>query len=295
MLNRLLASKKNPYIPGRNNKETFNIDLSGAKFSISLPPNSVWDIPEELPKSNQINIYDENLYSPLENLADYRKGTFPVLPLLTRTFGFWGSAFSLGSIGMIKCFVNVQRVIDAPKGFSCLNPADFEQALSKRLYYYDGPGSGHDHKILAPVDWKLLSANGVQWVLFEEHNDFSKWRFKPSPISKTVYSYVCQTPIAQDYILGIHFSSSGYLPFDICKPNIDKFVNEIIETLTLDLTEENIRQQNLFKSKGFAYSEKKEPEKWDYHTFKKQDGDTDTHPVIEKYGTPPPQLVATCK
>ena len=295
MLNRLLASKKNPYIPGRNNKETFNIDLSGAKFSISLPPNSIWDIPEELPKSNQINIYDQNLYSPVENLADYRKGTFPPLPFLKRTFGIWGHALKQENIGMVGCTATIQKVLSAPEGFSCLNPTDFEQAVLKSLYFYEGPGGFSGYEMRVPLNWKLINSDGPSWAYFEAHNDFSKWKYEPSPVNKTLYSSKVYTPLSAEHILGIHFSLSGYLPFDVCKPNIDKFVNEIIQTLTLDLTEENIRQHEFFKSKGFAYSENKEPEKWDYHTFKKQDGDTDTHPVIEKYGTPPPQLVATCK
>ena len=294
MLNRLLVSKKNPYIPGRNNKEIFNLDLSGAKFSISMPPNSIWDIPEELPKSNQINIYDENLYSPLENLADYRKGTFPVLPLLTRTFGFWGNPFTSSSnIGMVKCFTHVQRVVDAPEGFSCLNPADFEQAINKSIYFNFGPGSGLDMLMLAPVDWEVIDIGRISCVVLDIRKNYEKFDYEVSEIGKTIYSRRFYAPLFNNYLLVINFSVSAYLPLNISKNIVDLFLFELIDTIEYSLGEACEKTYKSYSRQGIALSKFKEPESWIDHTLgRKSSSDKE---VIEKHGTPPPQLVATCK
>ena len=46
------------------------------------------------------------------------------------------------------------------------------------------------------------------------------------------------------------------------QPNIDQFVNEN-PSIVVKLLKENCQQHDFFKSKGFAYSRQKEPERWD--------------------------------
>ncbi len=291
MLNRLLASKKNPYIPGRNSKETFNLDLSGAKFSISLPPNSIWDAPEHLPKSSNINIYDESQYDPLSNLKDYQKGMFPPFPFLKRTFGLWGPIYRFKNIAMVSCTSTIHRLSGAPDSFSCLNPTEFEQAVLRNIYFTDGPGGCIQNKMLAPCDWNILKLNGTQWITFETHKDFASWGYEPSPISRAQYYSSYYSPVDDNHFIALYFQALGYLPAGMSKLCIDKFILEVSKSVELRLTNDCERKVNYFSDKGYKYSKSRNPENWKYHEFR--DGDEELgedYRVIRLHGTPPPDF-----
>ena len=294
MLNRLFASVDKPWVPGRDNKDRIELDFSGSKLAISLPPNSVWDMSEDS-RGTSFNIFDDSQYMGQRKLLPHEQGRFRYLPAFKRTFALWGKPWRKSELGTVSCIIGVSRTIGMPDTMSCFNPQHFEQALNRYLYSMYGPGSlaiTGQTKRLAPINWKMAAIGGLNWNYFEVHGDFRGYIDPPTKDETASFYVYLALPIDHSHFLTVMFDLMNYSSTDDISESMQGLAQEIAETITLEYSDSATMQieQAKLQWPEAHHSDQRQSEEWLYHRMR--EGNTELNEpnlVIIEHGSPPPE------
>lgn len=289
-LRRLFASKRHPYVPFRDRLETVSTSLSGTRFSIELPPNSVSDIDPENPPPS-IDIYDPSIYLPIQDVKWYQVGDHAAAPILKRNWGFRGAIWERHEIGYLGINVLANRVDDLPKSMTCLAPQHFEQVVLRALYFRYGPPREMPDKqgYLVPVNWQVMRINEHDWIYCEAHRDLS--HCAPEPGEGSNYHCHLFTPLEDYQYLDVTFHCSAYSPVSLGTKSLTELMRPIINSIRIALpaSVEQRRQQLLNQFPEQTYSPTRPNENWIYHEWDYGDQAAgEDFKVVVKRGTPPP-------
>ena len=285
---RLFASRKNPHIPNRNQKELIKVDLSGNQWSIEVPPASVADMSDNY-HGPSINIYDQYNYSSQENLKKWQIGRYPYIPVFERSWGLFGKPWQLQELGLVTLHTMVCHAADLPSDMSCFVPEHFERVVLRHLYFTYGPGS-IDIQYIAPVGWHQLNINNTPYIHCEVHHDFSSWDVWPSDGEETQISCCFYTPINKDFFLEQIFIFDGYVPAEDSLKAMRKLMEDILTSSQLKLSSENLQAQQKQAADWSKIGQPRATEEWIYPLFRAGDEDKgEKHEVLVKDGSLPPR------
>jgi hypothetical protein len=295
MFDRLFASYQRPCFKKSAQWDTLKIDLSGNQFEITLPPQD-YDFPEDS-RSDRINLYEEQLYN--YKTEPDRNGYPPSLKGVSRSGLFRRNWFSYGSIwradhiGTLQCSSVICDISRMTPDLNCFNPEHLEKLILHELYYTDGPGFGlNEHT--SPVNWKVRSIHGTEWVYLESWSRTAKWEPYPDEYEKSNFDVALYTPLFQDKYLMVTFYSIGSLPADASNRLMFQRIEAIIASLKLQLSPSAVQQKTEAEQRNpkAHYSPHREPEPWQYYTSYR-DGNIlegEKSLVIEGPCSPPPPL-----
>ncbi|VAW69369.1 hypothetical protein MNBD_GAMMA09-1999 [hydrothermal vent metagenome] len=295
MFKRLFASKQRPYFKTPFRQDTLSSDLSGTRFEISLPPQD-YAFAEDpcLPK---VNLFDKSLYD-YETKPD-RNGHPPhnqgvmIESVFKRKWFTYGPIWRARHIGSLQCAGVVCDTSQMVAGLNCFNPEHLENLILHDLYYSEGPGFGNENT--SPVHWKIRQIQGVDWVYMES------WSRKPAWIKSTdnyrdanFVAYMF-TPLFEDKYLILSFVGIGSLPAEASNQALLARIESIVPSLKIELSPLALKQKADAEKKfpDAHYSQKREPEPWEYYTSFR-DGDVlkgEKPLVIEGPCSPPPSLL----
>ncbi|MFC1750076.1 hypothetical protein ACFL2V_14850 [Pseudomonadota bacterium] len=299
MLNRLLASVDNPWVPGRDEKERIELDFSGSKFSISLPHNSVPDMSERM-RGTQFNIFDESAYDRVTKedpprFLEHERGRFPYLLVLKRTFAFLGKPWRKSELGTLSSVIHVVETESMPDSMSCFVPGHCEQAIMRYLHYMYGPGSlavGSQTKRLAPVNWSVEHISGVDWCYFEAHRDFRRYIDTPTKDLTGSFRACFATPLDKKHLLMIIFDLMNHDSSDDVSPSMLSLMREVSATMSLEYSpsaKEQLEEARQKKPSVVGKSQR-QPENWLYPRMKRGDSElNEPRLVILEEGSSPPE------
>ena len=295
MFERLFASKQRPYFQQSSRWDTLSLDLSGARFEITLPPQD-YAFPEEK-RGTKFNLFDEALYSyktepdengyPPSNRGISRPG------ILKRSWFTYGPIWRADHIGTLQCSAVVCDISRILPVLNCFNPAQFERLVLHGLYYSYGPGFGlNEHT--SPVNWKIRHLHNMDWVYLESWDRVAAWETNPSGYDDANFSVWLLTPIFHDKYLLVSFSATGSLPADASNQAMLARIESIIPSLNLQLSPEGLKQQAEARhnNPNTHYSPNREPEPWVYYSSYRNGNilQGEKPRVIEGPCSPPPLL-----
>ena len=284
---RLFASRKNPHIPNRNQKELIKVDLSGNQWSIEVPPASVADMSDNY-HGPSINIYDQHNYSSQENLNKWQVGRYPYIPVFERSWGLFGKPWQTQELGFVTLHTMIYHAVDLPSDMSCFVAENFEGVVLRHLYFAFGPGS-IDVQHEAPVGWNQININKIPYIHCEVHNDYSSWDGWPSAGEETHISCCFYTPLNHRYFLKHEFVFLGYLPASDSMKVMRDLTEEIVVSSQLKLSPENFLAQQKQIESWSNIDQSRGPEEWLYPVFRAGNEDKgEPHEVFVKAGSPPP-------
>ncbi len=295
MFDRLLASNQRPCFKKPAQWDTLSIDLSGNQFKITLPPQD-YDFPER-PHSKQVNLFDEQIFSynnePDRNgyPASHKGVSAP--GILKRNWFTYGPIWQARHIGTLQCSSVICDTSRMSPELNCFNPEQLEKLIIHGLYYSRGPGFGlNEHT--TPVNWKILSIEGTNWIYLESWSRKAKWIKDNDQYRDANFSVQLITPLFSDKYLLVTFSATGSLPAEASNQLMLQRIEAIIDSLKLQLSPTAMQQRSETEQShpNDNYSKHREPEPWQYYSSYR-DGDIlegEESLVIEGPCSPPPPL-----
>ncbi|TLM79280.1 hypothetical protein ACONUD_13750 [Microbulbifer harenosus] len=296
MFKRLFASKKHPYTPFLNQREKVEVDLSGTKLSMVLPPHTRYDGFGVEPPPARVNIHDAGAYQDDSHLPEWRRSgiVYRNDPLGDRNWEFYGPPWSGRPYGFIEFRPGLRRLDGFPDGVSCFNPAHFEQVLVHEMYYEAGPGNPATPRDIEPINWRLTQLDGATCIYFESHRDLRQGNYEDSPHLAAEASCGLYVPLEDRYFLRIGFNYSGYAPAEYSLANMNRLRDSVLETVTLEYSPSARQQLESARQKwpNACASERREPLEWVYPEWRNGDylkGEK-SGVIILKAGSPPPEF-----
>ncbi|MGH1373170.1 MAG: hypothetical protein ACRBBW_14105 [Cellvibrionaceae bacterium] len=289
-MNKLFATRKNPYIPQRDQFETVKIDLSGTKLSLKLPPHSSMGSFAEDPIPTKVNIFNEQQYTTDDHVPDWQREGVSFYTLINRDWELRGPIWRERPYGKVSFYVGVNKQETLPSSMSCFNPAHLEQ-LVRRHIYFGGPACPGSYKTIAPVNWKVHQ-DQCTWLYYEAHRDFREREITPENAYEqaNLYNYLF-IPLSQSHYIDISFRYLGYAPAEYCLENMNRLRDQVLAHINCQLS--TSAQQELATAKQrwpeATASTTREPEQWTYPEWREPNhlkGEIGT--VILKPGSPPP-------
>ncbi|ABC30429.1 conserved hypothetical protein [Hahella chejuensis KCTC 2396] len=285
MLKRLFASRRHPYIPGLNKPERIEIDLSGAKLCLQLPPHHDYEgfeaMQTPIPK---VNIYDQSIYRDSTPEDPFSSSVF-----IKRGWEYYGPIWRMQPVASTTFIAVVEQVNCLPEGMSCFNPHHLEQALI-HLIYEMGPNDPLPGVRLAPVNWVVRAAGETQWTFFEVHQDLARIH-APNPSSAASYSSYAVTPLDDRYYLRLMFHNHGYVPVGQAIYNMNTLRDKVCRNIVLQLSPSAQAQMDRAQRcwPDARISPQREPENWVYPEWRYgESGLNEPLVVILKPGSAPP-------
>lgn len=281
MLKLLSASRKHPFLPGLENPQLIQVNLSGSRLEFQVPAYLDFRTVQKLPPLT-MGLDIHNLHYFTKSSSDFASAT-----LFNRDLDFYSTPSGIKSIGTIGVVAVVDRVDCLPRGMSCLNPLHFEQVVL-RLLHRLGPGNPGFWKKIAPVNWRVFCRGDSTWVNCEMRNDLDAI-LKPTPYDNMQFTSFAITALDDRHILRLMHNTLGFAP----EPFVQKVRGQICRSVKLTLSEDVKTRMAAANDKwpNAKISEYREPEQWVYPKWRR--GHTDLgepNIVVSKLGSPPPEL-----
>ncbi|WP_152558915.1 hypothetical protein [Endozoicomonas numazuensis] len=300
MLKRLFATRKSPWIPGRYERESYEIDFSGSLLKIELPPHHNYEgFPAE-PVKTHINLYDSRSFTSIEQLGDMRfKELHEQAGLWTqgvtkRRWELFGPLWRERPVGSVGFSMVVCRSDALPESMSCFNPNHFEQVLIRNLYfrYPMRPTKGY---FSAPINWRAKEVNGSTWIYHEVHMDFAQYKKKgiellaSQPASFDSHLFI---PLDQRFFLRVNFWYHGYTPVESSLQHMNELRDSVIDSIQLSLSPSAQAALNDARKRwpDDRASQYRPPEPWNYPEWRQGEYEVEPDTVITKPGSQPPEL-----
>ena len=128
MLKRLFATRKRPWIPGRHEREKFEIDFSGSVLALELPPHHDYEgFPAESVKT-KVNLYDESRFTSIEQLRNmeykelYEQKGLESQGVTKRDWELFGPVWRDPPLGTVAFSMVVCRSDALHESMSCFKP-----------------------------------------------------------------------------------------------------------------------------------------------------------------------------
>ena len=292
MLKRLFATRKHPYVPSLNRPDKVEIDLSGSKLTMHMPPHSNYEGFSGKEPPERVNIYDSEQYIDDSALPEWRREGISHFNLFKRNWEFYGPPWRTRPYGTMYFGAGICRYDALPEGMSCFNPAHFEQ-MALRSLWFGGPAQPDLGRERAPINWHVRRESGATWLYFESHRDYSHNTSPPPDFMRTYRGSNLRVPLDDRYFLSMSFEYIGYAPVEYCLANMNAVRDSVLQSVRLELS--RAARENLAEAKGkwpdARASEIRDPEPWVYPEWRGGDGDKgEERIVILKPGSPPPVL-----
>ncbi|MCA0899892.1 MULTISPECIES: hypothetical protein [Microbulbifer] len=296
MLKRLFASRKKPYVPGLNQREKVEIDISGSRLTMLLPPHSDSEGFRRKPPPKKIDLHDpDNFYTDEESPEWQRSGNARYKGgVANRHWEFYGPSWRSRPYGYIAFGIGITREDAMPEEMSCFNPSHFEQLIAHSLYFgAGGPTSPDLPRTKGPFNTRLCQMSGATGFYFERHRDFAHRTQEPEAFEQASHSCTLLLPLEHRYSLGVAFRYFGYGPAKDSLANMNKLRDLVLNSVQLELgsTAKNQLAEAQLKWPGSRASESRKPINWKYPKWrngKYHKGESNI--VIIESGSPPPQF-----
>lgn len=173
MLKRLFASRKRPYIPGLNRPEKVEVDLSGSKLTMLMPPHSNYQGFASKEPPERVNIYDDGQYVDDSLLPEWQREGKSHLSLFNRRWELYGPPWREQPYGNIQFGASISRYDALPEGMNAFNPRHFEQ-MAMRSLWFTGPAQPDMGRFRSPINWDMhIRKPGTPWLYYEYQPDYS--------------------------------------------------------------------------------------------------------------------------
>ncbi len=258
-LKQLLATPRNPYIPNWDKIDPMEVEFSGCKLRLDLPPGSDPDFKDEIHRNFDIynDFYEDNSY-----LKWYSQSNFLGKCLLRRAMVLMGKPWRGYDLGFIDVGAYIYNVIDLPNSMTCLNPHHFLQVIDKQQFFSYGPnslGNVSSTHYSACSNWKVFNIDNITWIFFEAIRN----RGANNPIVPDESSLI--TPLDDRQFLCISFSLSGpYKPVESCLLFYRDFIKTLIPRISLSISEDlAFKRRSVQSNSANTYPEYRDPLQWD--------------------------------
>ncbi len=230
-LKQLLATPRNPYIPNWDKIDPMEVEFSGCKLRLDLPPGSDPDFKDEIHTPFDIynDFYEDNSY-----LKWYSQDNFLGKRLIRRSFRLLEKPWRKFDLGTIDITVFIYKVTDLPSSMSCLIPNHFLQVLDKFQFFTFGPNRlcnvGNSY-YSTYNNWKVVAQNKINWLFFETIEN----RGTINIIVPSNSSFF--TPIDKEHFLKIGMTLTGsYEPIDDCLISYNNIIKKLASKISLSLS-----------------------------------------------------------
>ncbi|CAH0990031.1 hypothetical protein SIN8267_00114 [Sinobacterium norvegicum] len=258
---RSLEEPCTPTGPNVNNAKPFFMDLSGNRFSISLPAPTSAKYVDQLRPHTKYNINQQSDYH-----SEYSRPDDPRLPILAFSWGYYGPLFT-GLVAELNCVAAIISVKPRCEGFTLFRSAHLESYIESDLRHVfsneDEINFGRARTI-APVNWAVVTANETIGVQYEEHSvpgdaGVRRSRIVTLPISEERYLELTFHYHPQAYLKDLNESNALINPAPM-----DALVDSIIDSIDIELSEQSKqeRQQVLDQYPDEKLSEYRAPFKF---------------------------------
>jgi hypothetical protein len=264
MLNRLFASRKRPFIPNRDQRDTVEIDLSGTKLRLTLPPHSDYEGFKKDEAPSHINIYDDTDYIGDEHLPSRQREGISHQLICERSWEFYGPAWRSRPYGSVDLRIVLCQHDLMPESMSCFNEEHFEQ-IAIRSAYYNGPARPNSQKTITPQNWSLNLSDGNTWIYFEKWPDLNSQNNSESE-EHTYRNHELRIPIDDRLFLILNFRYLGYAPASQCLHNMDSLKDSILKSIECVLSDSAKQSLKSARQKwpNAQASKSRSPEVWTY-------------------------------
>lgn len=296
MFKRLFASRKHPYVPGLNQREKIEIDISGSKLTMLLPPHSDSEGFRREPPPSKIDLHDpENFYTDESSPKWQRSGNAHFQGRLAdRHWEFCGPPWRSRPYGFIAFGIGITREDAMPEGMSCFNPTHFEQLVAHSLYFgAGGPAKPDLPRTKGPFNWRIHRESGATGIYFERHRDFHDYPKDPEAFERSSHSCTLLLPLEHRFSLGIAFRYFGYAPAEYSLVNMNTVRDTVLNSVRLELSTTAKAQLAEAKDKWpEAHTcENREPISWKYPEWRNGDySKGESNIIILKPGSAPPEF-----
>ncbi len=287
----LFATRKNPYKPWANQRDRVEINLSGTRLSMELPPHSNIEGFTRETAPTSVNIYDDSAYKSDEGLPDWQQEGISLFSLFSREWDFRGPHWERWPYGKVIFAASIARYDALPESMSCFNPAHFESVVLRRAYYR-GPAQPDFGKITAPNNWRLYDFSGNTAIYFEFHPDLSDTSIPHDPFYEACTTSCLHIPIGIRHFLQLNFKFMGYAPARQSLASMSQVRDETLSSVYCELSDSN--------SKALVQARKQwpeaqaraihQPKPWIYPKWRRGENRDEASIVCIEAGSPPPSL-----
>ena len=296
MFKRLFASRKHPFTPYLNQRDKVEIDLSGTKLGIELPPHTRYDGFGVEPPPTCVNIHDADAYEDNSHLPESQRSglAYRTKVLGNRNWEFYGPPWRELPYGFIEFRSGLRWLADLPGELNCFNPAHFEQVLIREMYF-SGPGNPHYTRMVAPVNWRRVQLGSADCIYLESHRDMRYVNRESSPHLEAEICCGLFIPLEERFFLRIGFNYTGYAPAKYSLANMNALRDSVLDSVTLQFGV-SARQKLMNARKIWpdaSASRCLAPLDWVYTDWREGDYLKGEHDdvIILKPGSPPPDFV----
>ncbi len=287
----LFATRKNPYKPWANQRDRVEINLSGTRLSMELPPHSNIEGFTRETAPTSVNIYDDSAYKSDEGLPDWQQEGISLFSLFSREWDFRGPNWERWPYGKVIFAASIARYDALPESMSCFNPAHFE-SIALRRAYFRGPGQPELAKQTAPNNWQLYDFDGNTAIYFEFHPDLSDTSIPHDPFDEACTTSCLHIPIGTHHFVQLNFVFMGYAPSHLSLANMTRIRDEVLSTVRCALSDAQSQEMLHARSKWSAAKAKASlrPQPWIYPEWRWSDDENEPEMVRVTTGSPPPIL-----
>jgi hypothetical protein len=289
ILQRLFASRKRPYIPNRHNFETVEINLSGTRLVMQMPPHSDYEGFTKPAPPKSVNIYNPDYYDGDDHVEEWQREGVSSHSLLSRCWELYGPLWRGRPYGWINFAAVVYRHDTMPDSMSCFNPAHFEQIVLRHAYF-SGPANPEFSHLKAPVNWRLSNHDGT-WIYYEDRRVFDKNKFPPEDYENARFTSQLFIPLSNKHYLTLYAHYLGYSPAEACLTHMNRLRDEVFTQVQCHFSpdaQQQLQQAQTLWPNATAQASR-QPEPWQYPEWRHGEthkGEPST--VIVKPGSPPP-------
>lgn len=290
-LKQLFATRKNPYKPWENQRDTVEIDLSGTRLSMELPPHSNIEGFTREPAPTTVNVYDDSAYQSDAESQGWQREGIAIRHLCSRDWDFRGPQWEQWPYGKVIFAASLARYDALPEDMSCFNPAHFENVVLRRAYYR-GPGQPDFAKQTAPNNWQLFSFDGNTAIYYEFHPDLSDPSIMQDPFDKACTTSCLYIPVGTRHFLQLNFKFMGYAPADESLENMNTVRDEVLSAVHCLLSDAQSKDLQQARSQWPNAKARTSfnPQPWIYPEWRRGENENEPEIVRVTTGSPPPTL-----
>ena len=248
----IFPTTRYPLMMDRLNKDHYECDISGTKFSVdTFPSNMGFDHSKD--DITRVDLDNPNLYINRDHKYEHLIGQ-PLTPgsLMYRRPEIRRGFLGRDSMYMLGVGLGMRHLHTLPEDMNLFYPPHFQQAIEYFHYFADGPSKGPDkHRFY--TNWRYRSIGGKRWWSFHDYRtdvrkeledvnwDLPKLNLTDDNNANILNMYrfeigtMIMIPIGRCELLAFGLSMMyPYAPIEDAYAAFEDFAEELFSTVKLD-------------------------------------------------------------
>ncbi|GLS26574.1 hypothetical protein [Marinibactrum halimedae] len=296
-IHQLFASRRRPYIPGKNKRDKITINFSGSILTLELPPSHYSEgLGKDKPIPEVVNLYEKSDFISDEDLPSWRRQGVSVRSIMGRHLELLGPPWHpQPTLGLMDFSMGVRHMDTMPEGMSLFNPEHLEQATLRNIYF-NGPGNPLNRHVQGPVNWQVRETDSGTWLYTETHPRLENREpddDSPLPEESSFIRSVLLMALTDRHMLSMGYRYIGYKPVVDCLRSMNSIRDSVFNSVQLTLSNESQDKLKHAQKRwpNAQACENRTPEPWIYPIVRRGDNSIgEPNIVLLEPGSPPPEF-----